>query len=160
MAATLYRGSNSQYLGGCSRMYKFMRKAICVLTLSALALAGGPQRAEKKPLVAVIYADWCPLCQKLKPVLVLINDKYQGKIRFALFDVTSQETMEKSRQQARSLGLEQLFDKNRETTSLVIIQDPSGGEVFRAYHDYDFQHYAAVLDRQIQQQKDQLPEPK
>lgn len=138
----------------------FMRKAICVLILSALALTGDPQRVEKKPLVAVIYADWCPLCQKLKPTLVLINDKYQGKIRFVLFDVTSEETMEKSRQRARSLGLEQFFDKNRETPPLVVIQDPAGRELFRAYHDYDFQHYAAVLDRQIQQPKDQPSETK
>jgi thiol-disulfide isomerase/thioredoxin len=132
-------------------MRVFVKKAICIFILSALALAGGPSRPEKKPLVAVIYADWCPLCQKLKPTLVLINDKYRGKIRFVLFDVTSDVTVEKSRQQARTLGMEQFFDKNRETTSLVIIQDPSGREVFRAYHDYDFQHYAAVLDRQIQQ---------
>ncbi|HLZ00014.1 MAG TPA: thioredoxin domain-containing protein [Candidatus Angelobacter sp.] len=136
-----------------------MRKAICVLILSVLAFAGGPQRVENKPLVAVIYADWCPLCQKLKPTLVLINDRYQGKIRFVLFDVTSEETMEKSRQQARSLGVEQFFDKNKETTSLVIIQDPSGREVFRAFHDYDFQHYAAVLDQQIRQPKNPISEP-
>ncbi|HXB21768.1 MAG TPA: thioredoxin domain-containing protein [Candidatus Solibacter sp.] len=98
-------------------------------------------------MVLVVYADWCPLCQKLKPALALINEKYSGRIRFVRLDVTSEETTAKSKQRAQSLGLEQFFDKYHDTTSLVIIQDASGHEVFRALHDYDFQHYAKVLDQ-------------
>ena len=110
------------------------------------------QPQAKKPVVLVVYADWCPLCQKLKPVLALINDNYKGKIRFVRFDVTSESSTAKSRQQAKSLGLEPFFEKYQGTTSLVVIQDASGREVFRAVHDYDFQDYAAVLDQQLRAQ--------
>jgi thiol-disulfide isomerase/thioredoxin len=109
----------------------------------------GSLPTENKPLVVVVYADWCPLCQKLKPVLARINEKYSGKIHFVRLDVTSKETTAKSRLQAQSLGLEQFFEQSRDKTSLVVIQDPAGHEVFRAVHDYDFQHYATVLDQQL-----------
>lgn len=122
---------------------------LIALVLSSLSgLCGSPQ-TENKPLVVVVYADWCPLCQNLKPALALINEKYAGKIRFVRFDVTNEETAAKSMQQAKSLGLEQFFGKNREKTSLVVIQDASGHEVFRAVHDNEFQHYANVLDQQL-----------
>lgn len=107
------------------------------------------QPQEKKPMVVVVYADWCPLCQRLKPVLALINDNYKDKIQFVRLDLTTEATTAKSRTLARSLGLESFFDKNQGTTSLVVIKDASGHEVFRAVHDYEFQHYAAVLDLQL-----------
>jgi thiol-disulfide isomerase/thioredoxin len=118
-------------------------------TVFSVSSLGGSQPTENKPLVLVVYADWCPLCQKLKPTLALINEKYSGRIRFVRLDVTSEETTAKSKLQARSLGLEQFFEKNRDRTSLVVIQDPAGHEVFRAVHDYDFEHYSTVLDQQL-----------
>ena len=68
--------------------------------------------ADRKPMVVVIYADWCPLCQRLKPALAEINEKYNGKINFVLLDVTSTATTADSRLKARSLGLEDFFNKN------------------------------------------------
>lgn len=127
------------------------RVIVCLLMVMAFfvprQIVSQPQ--EKKPLVVVVYADWCPLCQKLKPVLALINDNYKDRIRFVRLDVTSEATTAKSRVLARNLGLEPFFDKYQGTTSLVVIQDASGHEIFRAVHDYDFQHYATVLDQQL-----------
>jgi len=127
---------------------------IVVVALAALFIPSlrGSQPAEKKPMVLVVYADWCPLCQRLKPALALINERYNGKINFVLLDVTSATTTAQSRQRARSLGLEGFFDKNYDATSLVVIRDPGGHEVFRARHDYEFEHYAKVLDRQLDSQ--------
>jgi len=127
------------------------RKMVFLFAVILLCVPGfgGAQQEEKKPLVLVVYADWCPLCQNLKPVLALMNERYRRKIRFVRLDVTSEATTAKSRQQARSLGLEPFFDKYYTLTSLVVIQDPAGHEVFRAVHDYDFQHYATVLDQQL-----------
>jgi hypothetical protein len=48
------------------------------------------------------------------------------------------------------VGQEAFFNDNYVTTSLVVIKDPAGHEVFRARHDYDFHHYEAVLDQQLQ----------
>ena len=113
------------------------------------SVTGSAQEVEKKPLVLVVYADWCPMCQSLKPVLVLMNDRYRGQIHYVLLDVTTEATTAKSRAQAQSLGLEKFFDRNFATTSLVVIRDPAGHEVFKAVHDYDFHHYEAVLNQQL-----------
>jgi thiol-disulfide isomerase/thioredoxin len=107
------------------------------------------EKEENKPLVVVIYADWCPLCQSLKPTLLKINEEYKGRIRFVRLDVTDSATTAKSKTLARSFGLEQFFKENLAITSLVIIQNPAGHEVFRAVHDNDFEHYAKVLDQQL-----------
>ena len=136
--------------------YRQARNIILLLALAVFSVPtfSGSPSTENKPLVVVVYADWCPLCQKLKPALALINEKYSGKIRFVRLDVTSKETTAKSKLEARSLGLEQFFEKNRDRTSLVVIQDPAGHEVFRAVHDYDFEHYATVLDQQLRAAQD------
>jgi thiol-disulfide isomerase/thioredoxin len=141
-------------------MYRLSRNAI-PLFVSMLALWALPglgralsqERQDAKPLVVVIYADWCPLCQSIKPVLAKINEEYKGRIRFVRLDVTDSSTTAKSRELARSLGLEQFFEENKGTTSLVVIQSPAGHEIFRALHDNDFQHYARVLDRQLNSSK-------
>jgi thiol-disulfide isomerase/thioredoxin len=105
---------------------------------------------EKRPFVLVVYADWCPYCQDLKPVLALLNDKYRGRIRFVRYDITSDETSAKSKEMAAKLGLTKFFDGNEEKTSLVMILDSSRHEVFRATSDDDAKHYEAVLDQQLQ----------
>jgi thiol-disulfide isomerase/thioredoxin len=128
-------------------------QTICVLlaiAFAAVTVTGSAQETDKKPLVLVVYADWCPYCQNLKPVLALMNERYRGRIRYEVLDVTSEATTAKARERARSLGLEKFFDQNYVTTSLVVIKDPAGREVFRAVHDYDFHHYEAVLDKHVQ----------
>jgi thiol-disulfide isomerase/thioredoxin len=125
-------------------------RTICVLLMmafAAVAVTGSAQETEKKPLVLVVYADWCPYCQNLKPVLALMNERYRGRIRYEVLDVTSEATTAKARERARSLGLEKFFDQNYVTTSLVVIKDPNGRQVFRTVHDYDFHHYEAVLEK-------------
>ena len=132
------------------------RKIVSLLAVAVFLTPGlmVSQPQAKRPLVLVVYADWCPLCQKLKPVLALINDNYKDRIRFVRLDVTSEATAAKARQQARSLGLEPFFDKYQGTTSLVVIQDASGHEIFRAVHDYDFQHYTTVLDQELRPRRE------
>lgn len=126
---------------------------ICLFVLAAAVLFmpghGRAQAEEKKPMVVVVYADWCPYCQKLKPVLALINQKYQGKIRFVRLDVTSEATAAESQQEAQKIGLESFFKRYQGQTSLVVIRDSTGREIFRAIHDYEFEHYSAVLDKQL-----------
>lgn len=131
-------------------MRRLIRESICLLTILVLCqLVAAPQTRKTKPLVAVIYAEWCPMCQKLKPVLARINERYNGQIRFVRLDMTSEKTAAAAKLEAHEAGLEAFFDENKEKTSLVIIQDPSGKELFRAYHDYDFEHYARVLDQEL-----------
>jgi thiol-disulfide isomerase/thioredoxin len=130
------------------------RTAVLLLAVSIFSAPGTgraqEQEQEKKPLVMVVYADWCPLCQSLKPVLALMNERYRGKIRYVLLDVTTEATTAQAKSRARSIGQEAFFNENYVATSMVVIKDPAGHELFRARHDYDFHHYEAVLDQQLQ----------
>lgn len=126
---------------------------LALWVMPGLGRALSQERQDSKPLVVVIYADWCPLCQSIKPTLAKINEEYKGRIRFVRLDVTDSATTAKSKELARSLGLDQFFEKNESYTSLVVIQSPAGHEIFRAAHDNDFQHYAKVLDRQLNSSK-------
>jgi len=125
----------------------FASLALCV-TLSAQKIAVTP--VEQRPYVLVVYADWCPSCQHLKPALAFINDKYRGRIRFVRYDITSDETVAASKEMVAKIGLAKFFEENHEQTSLVVILDPSRHEVFRAVNDYTPEHYEAALDQQLQ----------
>src|SRR5215467_6065651 len=125
---------------------KFMCLVTVIVFWQSSALA---QTRKAEPLVAVVYAEWCPMCQKLKPVLARINERYNGKIRFVRLDMTSEITAAQAKLEAHDAGLGSFFSQNKEKTSLVIIQDSSGKEIFRAYHDYEFEHYATVLDQEL-----------
>ena len=108
--------------------------------------------AEKKPFFIVVYADWCPSCQRLKPTLALINEKYRDRIRFVRFDITSENTTAKSEAQANNLGLGDYFQRNHDRTSVVIILDSSRKEVFRTVNEFDPERYTSVLDKLVANQ--------
>jgi thiol-disulfide isomerase/thioredoxin len=119
-----------------------------VIAFSAGGLSAAPA-VDRRPFVLVVYADWCPSCQRLKPTLALLNDKYRGKIRFVRFDITSEQTAERSKEQAEKLGFGDFYEKNHDRTSLVIILDSAHREVFRTVNDYEPEHYETVLDQQL-----------
>jgi thiol-disulfide isomerase/thioredoxin len=121
---------------------------VVFIAFSVEGLSPAPP-VDRRPFVLVVYADWCPSCQRLKPTLALINDRYRGKIQFVRFDITSEQTAERSKEQAEKLGFGDFYEKNHDRTSLVIILDSSHREVFRTVNDYDPQHYETVLDQQL-----------
>jgi thiol-disulfide isomerase/thioredoxin len=132
-----------------------MRKALknilalaVVIAFSVGGLSATPP-VDRRPIVLVVYADWCPSCQRLKPTLALLNEKYRGKIRFVRFDITSEQTAERSKEQAEKLGFGDFYEKNHDRTSLVIILDSAHREVFRTVNDYEPEHYETVLDQQL-----------
>jgi thiol-disulfide isomerase/thioredoxin len=108
--------------------------------------------ADKKPFFIVVYADWCPSCQRLKPTLALINEKYRNEIRFVRFDITSENTTAKSEEMAKNLGLGDYFKRNHDRTSVVIILDSSRKEVFRTVNEFDPECYTSVLDKFVTNQ--------
>jgi thiol-disulfide isomerase/thioredoxin len=125
----------------------FMVLAIATIAVSSLKSASP---VDERPFVLVVYADWCPSCQQLKPVLALLNEKYQKKIRFVRYNITSEDTAAESKRHVAKLGLAEFFDKNHEQTSLVVIMDGSRREIFRTANDYDPVHYEKVLDRALE----------
>ena len=46
-----------------------------------------------KPALVDFYADWCPPCRKLKPVLKELEGEYAGKVAFFRVDVDTAEQL-------------------------------------------------------------------
>lgn len=42
---------------------------------------------DKKPFIALFYADWCTYCMKFMPKYKIIADVYQGKYNFVMINV-------------------------------------------------------------------------
>jgi hypothetical protein len=117
--------------------------ALKVAAVLALLLAFSTQAgyagsvADKRPYVLVVYADWCPSCQQLKPTLAFLNEKY------------TERSAARSKEMASKMGLADFYDKNHERTSVVIILDSSRHEVFHTVNDFPPDHYVAALDQQL-----------
>lgn len=129
-------------------MLKVAAALVLLLALSAQAGYAGPV-ADKRPYVLVVYADWCPSCQQLKPTLAFLNEKYNGRIRFLRFDITTERSAARSKELASKMGLADFYDRNHEQTSVVIILDSSRHEVFRTVNDFAPDRYVAALDQQL-----------
>jgi thiol-disulfide isomerase/thioredoxin len=132
-------------------MLTAFRTTLVTLLMLALAIPASfaAPPPDARPYVLVVYADWCPSCQQLKPALARLNEEYRDKIRFVRFDITTEETAAKSKAKAEKLGLSGYYEKNHERTSVVIILDSSRHEVFRTVNDYAVEHYETVLNQQL-----------
>ena len=132
-------------------MPKALKNTLLLLAFLAFSAQGfaAPGPVDRRPFLLVVYADWCPSCQRLKPTLAAINEKYRDRIRFVRFDITTERTAERSKEQAEKLGLADFYEKNHDRTSVVIILDASRREVFRTANDYEPEHYKTVLDQQL-----------
>jgi hypothetical protein len=60
--------------------------------------------------------------------------------------MTSEETSTKAKELAQKQGFANFFEKKQDRTSLVVILDASGCEIFRTIQDYDPQLDEAILD--------------
>jgi thiol-disulfide isomerase/thioredoxin len=129
-------------------MLKIVAALVLLLAFSTQGGYAGPV-ADKRPYVLVVYADWCPSCQQLKPTLAFLNEKYRDRIRFLRFDITTEQSAARSKELASKMGLADFYDKNHERTSVVIILDSSRHEVFRTVNDFAPDHYVAALDQQL-----------
>jgi len=93
---------------------------------------------QGKPVVADIYASWCPACRTIAPTLRSLEKSQAGKATFVTFDVSDAARLKASRERARALGLGAFLEANRSQTSLVAVLDPRSGtsvQTFRASAD-------------------------
>lgn len=81
---------------------------IAILATSAVVWSSAPKKSlkpseyhlgttydkamqDKKPFIALFYADWCTYCMRFMPKYKIINDVYKGKYNFAMINVDSPE---------------------------------------------------------------------
>ena len=89
------------------------------------AEAGNPS----KPYVVKLHAQWCPVCMLTKDVWSQIEDAYSTRVNLLVLDFTNQANTDRSRAEAKRLGLEMLFDEYAGATGTIVVLDGRTKEV-------------------------------
>lgn len=78
-----------------------------------------PAAKAGKPVVAVIEANWCPSCQRIKPTIMGLMKSHGKDATFVLLDVSNGKAKEASAKLAKTYGLTAFFQENQSMTSTV-----------------------------------------
>lgn len=106
-----------------------------------------PEQLHNKPVIVDISASWCGACKNIAPTLSQLKQDYAGKAYFIDFDVTDRTTTAKSRIKAERLGLGEFFDKNKSKTAMVVIIDPTTGNIIsQEYKNKNLADYTRALN--------------
>lgn len=99
-----------------------------------------------QPLVAIIRADWCSVCQKLEPAMTELMEQYKDRLNFVVLDVSNDEKTAESAASARKLGIGKFFEANKKKTSTVAIFGAKNKLLFQKYHDSERDTFVRAFD--------------
>lgn len=102
----------------------------------------------KRPIVAVIRADWCPACKKLEPVLMDIAKDYGDKVEFVYLDITDAKTTAEAEMTAKRYGISKFFDENRKKSSMVAIFKEKK-RLFTTHYNSDPKVFTTEIDKAL-----------
>ena len=104
-----------------------------------------------KPWVVKLHAQWCPVCMLTKGVWAKIEETYEDRVRFVVFDFTNEATTNASRVEAERLGLSSVFDEAGYATGPIIVLDGRTKEI-RAWINgsLDVATYRAAVDEALE----------
>jgi len=106
---------------------------------------------QGKPTVVKIYADWCPACQRLRPVTESLQQQFNGRANFVVFDVTNRSTTQAAEARARELGLSDFLAAHRGQTSTVAVINPTNGQILTQFrYNFNQQDYVNGIERAIE----------
>jgi hypothetical protein len=106
--------------------------------------------AATTPIVVKLHARWCPVCMATKDVWTSVTAEYGGRVRFVVFDFTTEGTVSASRARARTAGLEAVFDEyNGETGTVLVVDGASRDVKFRLHGDRTIAHYREAIDASL-----------
>jgi thiol-disulfide isomerase/thioredoxin len=107
------------------------------------AEAGNPS----KPYVVKLHAQWCPVCMLTKDVWSQIEDTYSTRANLVVLDFTNQANTDRSRAEAKRLGLETFFDEYAGSTGTIVVLDGRTKEVTASINgSRNFAEYRAAID--------------
>ena len=102
---------------------------------------------SSQPYVVKLHARWCLICMTTKGAWAAVQETYAGKVRFVVFDFTSDATTEASRVEAVRLGLGTVFEEYEPETGTVLVLDGVSREVRHALHGHrQAAEYRAAID--------------
>jgi thiol-disulfide isomerase/thioredoxin len=101
----------------------------------------------KRPYVVKLHARWCVVCMMTKASWTAVQEAYAGKLRFVVFDFTTDATAEASRVEAMRLGLGAVFEEYSGETGSVLVLDGASKEVLHALRGHHpLEDYRAAID--------------
>ena len=110
-----------------------IKKIIFLLLFSALIASTFINAAfaldNENPLFVTITAQSCYTCQKLKPIIKNLEENYEDRITFITLDVSSRNAIQESKEIASQYGVDEFFDKNKNSLPKVGIFCPGGKKV-------------------------------
>jgi thioredoxin 1 len=108
------------------------------------AAGGGVTTAEQfqqevlsadMPVLVDFYADWCPPCQKLKPIMADLEKQYAGKVKFVRVNTDNAEKL------STSYGIRGI------PTVMIFVAGKQQGEPMVGLHQAA--QYKAALDKAV-----------
>lgn len=92
------------------------------------------KKADTKPTVVLLHADWCGACKKLEPTITELKEQYGGRLNFVELDVTNEETTTQAAKTAQQLGIGSFFETNKKKSSLVAVVGKNGKVLFQTHY--------------------------
>ena len=90
------------------------------------AQCGDSEKSETRLQAFVFTSDYCGACKKLKPELMALQPKLEGKnVEWVMFDFTSDATKTASMAKAKELGVADLYNKNQATGFVLLVDAES-----------------------------------
>jgi thiol-disulfide isomerase/thioredoxin len=130
---------------------RVLRRFAAVFGLTAmLAMMSLPALAQgKKPVVAIIKAEWCSACQKLEPTMMDLMKEYGDRLEFVVLDVSNEEKLAEASKTAKKYGLSNFLKENQKKTSTVAVF--SGNKVrFQTAQNFDRDAYVKAFDEALE----------
>lgn len=127
-----------------------IRRVGAVFGLIALmAMMSVPIVAKsRKPVVAIIKAEWCSACQKLEPTMMELMKQYGDRLEFVVLDVSNEEKLAEANKAAKKYGLSNFLKENQKKTSTVAVF--SGNKVrFQTVQNFDRDAYVKAFDQAL-----------
>jgi thiol-disulfide isomerase/thioredoxin len=107
------------------------------------AEAGNPS----KPYVVKLHAQWCPVCMLTKDAWSQIEHGYSERVNLVVLDFTNQANTNRSRAEAKRLGLETFFDEYAGSTGTIVVLDGRTKEVTASINgSRNIAEYRAAID--------------
>ena len=114
------------------------------------ALSAVDTANTSRPYVVKLHAQWCPICMLTKTVWSQIEVAYSARANFVVFDFTNRATTERSRAEAKRLGLEKFFDDNAGATGTIAVLDGRTKEEAASIHGIrGFDEYRSAIDASL-----------
>lgn len=130
-------------------LFAIMFAAGAVISTNAQEMMKDTMMSDaKKPIVAIIRADWCSKCRELEPTMMQLMGEYKDRLQFVVMVVSDDQKSQESAKMAEKFGLKKFFAANKGKTSTVAVMN-GDKELFKTSGAKAKAVYAEAFDKAI-----------